>query len=100
MHGTGGFHREYLEARMIDQLNRGTRVEHVLVQGAVLVIPGAARLELLEAGYPDIQFQVVERQDFGQMRQVVLARPALEVLDEVCERRDRPPVIERAFFVR
>jgi hypothetical protein len=72
----------------------------MLMQGAILEIFLAARLELREAGDANVHLQVMEGQNFGQMGQVVLTHAALEVLEHVGEGRDGSRVIEGSLFVR
>ena len=81
--GAGGFDRLNLQARPIDQLDRATRVEDMMMETSILEILRAARFEVLEAAAPRILLQIVELQDLRQVRKIVLARLPFVVLDEV-----------------
>src|SRR6185503_4005239 len=86
-------------SRMLDCTDDELGVEHVMMQCSELEV-SAGPLAQIDPVCVRIHRGIMEIQGFLDMREVILACTAREVVDKVRERRDGPPVIERAVPVR
>ena len=89
-----------LDAGVVEQRDQRRAGEGVMVQQPVLVVRAPLRLEAGPVADRGVAAQVVKRENLFEVRQVVLCGVRLVVGDQVRQRRDRPPVVERARHVR
>jgi len=88
-----------LEARQINCLHRKPCIEGMLMQTAIFGIFLAAGLESFNAFNPRIQIKIMKFQNFREVRQIVLCRFSLKILNQMIKRGCRATMIERPLFM-
>ncbi len=92
--------REQLQPDVMYRLDGQPGIEYMMVKTAILKILHGTFSKCLEVTCFRILAQVMQGENFFQVRRVGLGRFPVEILNQVMQRRHRPPVIKGAILVR
>jgi hypothetical protein len=91
-----GVNSQHLKAGMIYKRHRGSSVEDMMVDGPLPKIVQAPVPELIQSASGFIESEIVQSQNFRNVRQIILALALFVIFDHMGKRRNRPAVIESA----